>query len=105
MASAVLRAEKEELLPIADLILLCLLCCASVILTGAHEKRLPASARLFVSLARLKKERGCITPPWQINCASVRRAIEMRADIKTYRRERINRTANAKINVSIFNCH
>lgn len=104
MASAVLRAEKEELLPIADLILLCLLCCVSVILTGAHEKRLPASARLFVSLARLK-ERGCITPPWQINCASVRRAIEMRADIKTYRRERINRTANAKINVSIFNCH
>ena len=26
----------------------------------------------------------------------------MRADIKTYRRERINRTANAKINVSIL---
>lgn len=29
----------------------------------------------------------------------------MHADIKTCRRERINRTANAKINVSIFNCH
>lgn len=62
MASAVLRAEKEELLPIADLILLCLLCSVSVILTGAHEKRLPASARLFVSLARLKKSGVHHTP-------------------------------------------
>jgi hypothetical protein len=37
MASAVLRAEKEELLPIVDLILLCLLCCASLILTGPEK--------------------------------------------------------------------
>jgi len=35
MASAVLRAEKEELLPIVDLILLSLLCCVSLILTDA----------------------------------------------------------------------
>jgi hypothetical protein len=37
MASAVLRAEKEELLPIVDLILLCLLCCDSLILTGPEK--------------------------------------------------------------------
>ncbi|MEG2565296.1 MAG: hypothetical protein RSA84_03680 [Acinetobacter sp.] len=33
------------------------LCCDGLILAGTGKKRLPASARLFVSFARLKKER------------------------------------------------
>ncbi|WP_285147824.1 hypothetical protein [Lelliottia wanjuensis] len=58
MASAVLRAEKEEGLPIVDLIIIVLLVLCSLILAGAGANCLPAPARLFVTLAKLKTGKG-----------------------------------------------